>query len=406
MICKDCGREIPDGALFCKYCGARAQSDEVPAGEEKDLNFEKAQKGRRRRTPAKRSNVLVTVIAVVLILGLGTLAAVLIWRGSDPKDSKPEQTVQEQPKEEITATLSPSDAEVEVGKNLVLTPVVKKGEETLTPKNITWKSSDSAVATVSGGIVYGIGEGTAEITAQCALDDDTSVEAKLEVTVTAASVVYTAVVDPANVTLYVGNSATLLVELEQSLESGVEITSTVWSTDNENVAVVANGRVSAVGAGSAVITATIHLSNGQAASANADVLVRAYEPEPEPQPEPEPEPEQPTQSETGGNTNSGSSGTTQQPSGGNSSDYVLANSNREVISYDTLNALTDAQLRLARNEIYARHGRRFQDASLQAYFDSKSWYKGTIAPEDFDASVLSNVEITNIERIKEVEAKR
>ena len=85
---------------------------------------------------------------------------------------------------------------------------------------------------------------------------------------------------------------------------------------------------------------------------------------------------------------------------------MLANSNREVISYDTLNALTDAQLRLARNEIYARHGRRFQNASLQAYFDSKSWYKGTIAPEDFDASILSNVEITNIERIKEVEAKR
>ena len=47
MICKDCGREIPEGALFCKYCGARAQSDEAPAGEKKDYNFEKAQKGRR-----------------------------------------------------------------------------------------------------------------------------------------------------------------------------------------------------------------------------------------------------------------------------------------------------------------------------------------------------------------------
>ena len=32
-------------------------------------------------------------------------------------------------------------------------------------------------------------------------------------------------------------------------------------------------------------------------------------------------------------------------------------------------------LRRARNEIYARHGRTFNDDSLQSYFNSCSWYK-------------------------------
>ncbi len=60
----------------------------------------------------------------------------------------------------------------------------------------------------------------------------------------------------------------------------------------------------------------------------------------------------------------------------------------------------DAQtLRYARNEIYARHGRRFSDQELQAYFDGKSWYQGTIEPEDFEESLLSEIEKTNAELI-------
>ena len=51
---------------------------------------------------------------------------------------------------------------------------------------------------------------------------------------------------------------------------------------------------------------------------------------------------------------------------------------------------------LARNEIYARHGRKFIDTQIQAYFNSKSWYHGTVEAADFDASVLSSIERTNI----------
>ena len=59
--------------------------------------------------------------------------------------------------------------------------------------------------------------------------------------------------------------------------------------------------------------------------------------------------------------------------------------------------MTDDELQMAINEIYARHGRRFQDSGIQAYFDEKSWYLGTTDPDSFDESVLSDVELTNIQ---------
>ena len=41
-------------------------------------------------------------------------------------------------------------------------------------------------------------------------------------------------------------------------------------------------------------------------------------------------------------------------------------------------------LKLARNEIFARHGYIFKDKKLQEYFKSTSWYKGTVKGKDFD----------------------
>ena len=65
--------------------------------------------------------------------------------------------------------------------------------------------------------------------------------------------------------------------------------------------------------------------------------------------------------------------------------------------------LSKDQCRYARNEIYARHGRKFTDKKLQDYFDNQSWYEGTVEPEDFDESVLSKVEKKNIKLLKKYE---
>lgn len=81
------------------------------------------------------------------------------------------------------------------------------------------------------------------------------------------------------------------------------------------------------------------------------------------------------------------------------SQYILEGSDVRYISESELAGMSEEQLRYARNEIYARHGRRFDDAGLQSYFDSKDWYNGTIAPENFDETSLSEVEKANLETI-------
>jgi len=43
------------------------------------------------------------------------------------------------------------------------------------------------------------------------------------------------------------------------------------------------------------------------------------------------------------------------------------------------------ELDLMRNEIYARHGRRFDRPELQRYFGKFDWYRPIYSPRDFDA---------------------
>ena len=86
-------------------------------------------------------------------------------------------------------------------------------------------------------------------------------------------------------------------------------------------------------------------------------------------------------------------------------EYILPDSSTRYLTGTDIAGLTSEELRLARNEIYARHGRKFKDEALQAYFNSKSWYAGTIEPERFsDDALLNDVERKNLELIKAREA--
>ncbi len=86
--------------------------------------------------------------------------------------------------------------------------------------------------------------------------------------------------------------------------------------------------------------------------------------------------------------------------------YVIPNSNSIYLTTSDLDALTPAQLKIARNEIYARHGRRFDDKGLQSYFDSCPWYDGTVAPSDFSEKVFNDYEKFNKDFIREYEKER
>lgn len=89
-----------------------------------------------------------------------------------------------------------------------------------------------------------------------------------------------------------------------------------------------------------------------------------------------------------------------------SEDYILPNSDTKKLTTSDLEGLTQSELKIARNEIYARHGRKFDDDELQAYFDSKSWYTGTIEPDDFSESMLNDVEIYNRDFIVAYETEK
>lgn len=84
--------------------------------------------------------------------------------------------------------------------------------------------------------------------------------------------------------------------------------------------------------------------------------------------------------------------------------YILPDSDSYYYSESDLSYLSTYELYLARNEIYARHGRIFNNEDLQHYFGSKSWYTPRIAPEDFDdATMLNDYEKSNRDTIRSLE---
>lgn len=78
-------------------------------------------------------------------------------------------------------------------------------------------------------------------------------------------------------------------------------------------------------------------------------------------------------------------------------DYIIADSNSRYLDASDIANLSSDQIQMAVNEIYARHGRKFMDDSVRAYFESKSWYSGTVEPEQFDISVFNKYETANLE---------
>ena len=79
-------------------------------------------------------------------------------------------------------------------------------------------------------------------------------------------------------------------------------------------------------------------------------------------------------------------------------DYVFPMSDQVLLTEEDVAPILDDQekLSIARNEIYARHGRMFDTEWLQEYFDSKPWYEGIYNAADFDQNVtLSDIETQN-----------
>lgn len=85
------------------------------------------------------------------------------------------------------------------------------------------------------------------------------------------------------------------------------------------------------------------------------------------------------------------------------SEWIFADSSERLLTEADIEGLSAWELKVARNEIYARNGRIFTSAELKAHFESCSWYEGTIAPENFSDTMLSKTELANVQFLKAAE---
>ena len=78
-----------------------------------------------------------------------------------------------------------------------------------------------------------------------------------------------------------------------------------------------------------------------------------------------------------------------------SGDYLLPESADRELTVEDIEGLSRAELRMARYEIYARHGRDFSDPAVNTYFQSKSWYNYSVSFAEFYEYDLSDIELYN-----------
>jgi len=79
--------------------------------------------------------------------------------------------------------------------------------------------------------------------------------------------------------------------------------------------------------------------------------------------------------------------------------FIFPDSDIRKLTSADLTYLSKEQLKIARNEIYARHGHIFQTKDMQAYFAKQPWYR----ENPYFKGTLTDIETYNIELIKSTE---
>ena len=157
---------------------------------------------------------------------------------------KAECSVTVNPINVTSVELSQTSMELLPGESSELTATVYP--ENATDKTVTWSSSDTDIAIVADGMVTAVAVGSAIVTAQ-------SGNVKAECTVTVNPIEVTSVeLSRTSVELLPGESVELTAAVYPENATDKTVT---WSSSNTEVATVVDGKITAVAAGSAVITA-------------------------------------------------------------------------------------------------------------------------------------------------------
>lgn len=146
-------------------------------------------------------------------------------------------------------SVAPTSVTLGVGATQQLTPTITPSNAT--NKNVTYSSSANSIATVNtSGIITAVAAGSATITVTT---KDGNKTATCAVTVTAPISVTGVSLNKPSTTIEAGETETLTATVTPANASNKSVT---WTTSDSDVATVAEGVVTAKGAGTATITAT------------------------------------------------------------------------------------------------------------------------------------------------------
>lgn len=154
-VCGTCGAELEEGQAFCQNCGQRADIPspvavppvEVPGSAPSAISQFNAQIDQNAAKKKKSSGVVVGVIVGVVAIAVIALIAVLLLSPKDPTG----------------ITLSQSSMTIERGETATLTYTLSPGN--VRDTEVTWRSDNRSVATVSNGKITAVGNGTCDIIA-------------------------------------------------------------------------------------------------------------------------------------------------------------------------------------------------------------------------------------------------
>ena len=209
---------------------------------------------------------IATVNASGTVVGVA-LGSVTITASSLLDQVSGNASVQVVPVSVANVSISPAGAQtVFQGLTLQLSATTRDaGGTILTGRPVNWTTSNSAVATVSaGGLVTGVGLGSAQITAE-------SEGATGSVSITVAPrPVATVALTPNPASVKVGSAVQMSLDLRDSNGNQLNTVgrTVTWDSSNKPVATVQDGVVNGAAVGTATITVTV---DGRSASAIVNV---------------------------------------------------------------------------------------------------------------------------------------
>ncbi len=163
------------------------------------------------------------------------------WNGSGSTPAAPTYPT--------SISLSAESSSISIGATTQLTVGYTPSDTNV--KNVTYTSSNESVATVSNtGLVTGIAQGSATITAKAEAANSTTVQATTTITVTPIAVTSVSLSSNSE-TIKVGKTVTLTPTISPSNATNKNVT---WTSSNTSIATVSGGTVTGVAAGTATIT--------------------------------------------------------------------------------------------------------------------------------------------------------